>query len=282
MDIVLKDIPLEQLLNEELNDKLIKIKNALEQVQNSLYILADNEDNNTLLKSITVITFALIKKGVEGKNINQLDRNDFKDIVKTLDYYLTIEDDQYTKFVFNMYENFIISSCQAIVNIAPEEKISAIYNIADEINKNTELFDNNIINEVQYIEECLWLSLEAMIKLISASIYRFINKDNADLINALNVLAFEYGRYVLYKKENEILNEYIQSQYKLDKELEIRYKVFLENLEKQSNEFFTMIDNAFVPDFKERFLSSVLLARKIGIDENEIIKDINDIDLFFM
>ena len=132
-----------------------------------------------------------------------------------------------------------------------------------------------------YIEECLWISLEAMIKLLAATAYPFMNKDYAELGQAMAAYAFEYGRFVLYRREQELVNEFIQAQHNMDKELEEKYTKFISALEEQSKQFYVLIDNAFVPNFRETFLYSIKLAQAVGVKDAEVLRTVEDIDSFF-
>ena len=61
-----------------------------------------------------------------------------------------------------------------------KDKLS-IRNLADEIQTKTGLLESEQIAEAVYIEDRLWISLEAMIKLLAATAYRFMDKDYAEL-----------------------------------------------------------------------------------------------------
>ena len=68
----------------------------------------------------------------------------------------------------------------------------------------------------------------------------------------------------------------------LDAELEQKYAAYLEDLQKESQQFYTLIDNAFAPNFRDAFLHSILLAKTVGVKEEEILASTEDIDSFFL
>ena len=74
----------------------------------------------------------------------------------------------------------------------------------------------------------------------------------------------------------------MEAQQRLDEELEAKYDSFIKELEKQTEQFYTMIENAFASDFREAFINSIKLARKAGVAESEILTTSDDIDSFFM
>lgn len=138
------------------------------------------------------------------------------------------------------------------------------------------------ISEVAYIEDCLWISLEAMIKLLACTATLCGDQRISDFTQALTSYAFEYGRLMLYSRELEIVNQFIDSQYQLDAELEQKYAAYLEDLQKESQQFYTLIDNAFATNFRDAFLHSILLAKATGVKEEDVLLSTEDIDSFFL
>lgn len=104
----------------------------------------------------------------------------------------------------------------------------------------------------------------------------------SEFAQALASCAFEYGRLMLYRKEQTLINQFVESQYRLDEELEAKYAEYLSELEAQSEQFYTLIDHAFAPDFRTAFLHSILLANAAGVKESEILSSAEDIDSFFL
>jgi len=162
------------------------------------------------------------------------------------------------------------------------KSLNAIINLADELNEKGQLLQAAEMDEVKYIEACLWICLEAMIKLIGAMSTTVLEKDYAEFVQAVASYAFEYGRFKLYEREVELVNEFMQLQCEADEKLEQKYQAFLEELEEQSQQFYLLIDNAFSEGFRENFLYSIALAQVAGVKESEILTDLDDIDSFFM
>lgn len=125
-----------------------------------------------------------------------------------------------------------------------------------------------------------------MIKLLSfwltSKLAAIATVEYAQLAQASVDLAFEYGRYVLYAKEQSILEGYIQNQYVLDDELRTRYEAFLAELEENAARFHNLIDDAFSPDIHNALMQSAALARAAGVKEEEILRSTEDIDSFFL
>ena len=148
-------------------------------------------------------------------------------------------------------------------------------------NKKQQLLDGKI-TEVAYTEDCLWISLEAMMKSMATYVGCFTGEQYSELIYAVSSLAFEYGRLVLYRKEQALLEEYIRNQYLLDDQMQVKFDAFKRELQEESNRFNTLVADAFDPDYRKSLIGSVELARAAGVKEDEILKTVDDIDDFFL
>lgn len=285
LEIYIKNLAIEKLMESNIGDKLQQAMNAFEKVQKYMSALSEKEgeEGATTVKAATVITLSILKKFVGGKMPADLNADDWKEIIKDVSENVVLKDDRaYTKFVFSMYEKYIRFSANQIQGVASEKTINTIIELADELACKSEQFENEELKEVDYIEECLWICLDAMMKLIAATAERFVDKDYAEFAQALATYAFEYGRFVLYRREQEIINELIQRQYELDEALERKYEAFLKDMEQQAEYFYVLIENAFVPNFRDAFLHSIILAQTAGVKESEVLKDMDDIDTFFL
>ena len=285
LKVYLQDLALEQLMKSPVGEKMQYAMDTFEEVQKHLYALSEKqgEETATTVKVGTIMAFAIMRKIYDGTMPADLTQEDWKDIAHAVSEYAILSDDQqYVKFVFGMYERYIRFSVAWVESFSSEETVNAIVGLADELAYKTEQLNDEQIEEVKYIEDCLWISLEAMIKLLSAMAVRVMGEDYGAFAQALATYAFEYGRLMLYKREQEIVDEFLQSQYEMDEELERKYSLFIEELEKQASQFYVLIDNAFVPDFRDAFLKSILLAKAAGVEEDEILKSVEEIDEFFM
>lgn len=230
-----------------------------------------------------LLTFAILKKISNGKQPADLDSRDWKEIAAAVSEYAILqEDQQYSVFIFALYERYIRYSVAQLKEHISDKTVETINSLADELQEKAVFLSTGHITEVVYIEDCLWICLESMIKLLACTMTLAVDERVADFTQALASYAFEYGRMMLYSRELEIINQFIESQYRLDAELEQKYAVYLEDLQKESEQFYALIDNAFVPDFRDAFLASVLLAKATGVQEEEILYSTEDIDSFFL
>lgn len=188
----------------------------------------------------------------------------------------------YSAYVFMFYAWFIETSVPLYSTYLAESKQAGILALADEIKAKTDQLGKGEINEVNYVESCLWLCLEAMIKLVSGTIDTALQFDKAQVVEAAMTLGMEYARFVLYKREHELLTEYLKNQKILDVELAMQYDRFVEDLNKQVAEFEVLIDKAFESNFGEMLMNSVALARAAGVDDSELLKTTEEVDDYFL
>lgn len=280
----LVNLGIEKLMESELGAKLDQALSIFKLVEKHVNALSEKQEEEfyTGMKVATIMTFSILKKLKDGCQISGFANDDWKDILKTVSEQAVLMDEQeYVKHTFGMYEKYIRSWTPYVATFAPENSVAAIDALADELAEKREVLDSEQIGEVQFIEDCLWISLEAMVKLLASMAYRVAPEEYAGYAQAVAAYAFEYGRFMLYQREQELVNEFIQSQYKLDAELELKYESFIKDLEQQSEQFCVLIDNAFAPDFREAFLHSILLAKSAGVVESEVLTTMEDIDSFF-
>lgn len=256
-----------------------KAQEVLQQVAES-----DDSESVTKIKIGTTLTFAVLKK-MANENVYPKDftKEDWAEISATVkDVVVFMDGQNYSMFVFDLYADFIRASAIRLQNVAPEEKREDIFALADDLAIKRQQLQDGLIEEVSYTEECLWICFEAMIKSLSCMMYYTGDYDVAEFVQASTIFAFEYGRFVLYRKENALVTEYLENQRQLDAELLAKFETYKIELEAASNQFMTLIDNAFDPQFKASLHASVELARAAGVKEEDILKSVEDVDSFFM
>ena len=259
---------------------------AVSTAQRSLYALAESDDSEklNLLKIGTVFQIFLINTLASGKKAEDLTKEDWADIAGKVTKYAVLEDGQsYSEFVFGLYADYIDLSEKALLARGVDgENAAAVKALADEIRRDGDLLHQGEITEVQYIEENLWLALEAMIKSLSLSLTPKIGPEFTTLVQSITQLGFEYGRYRMYAREQAILQEYLDRQGVLDEELKAEYEAYLADINRNAERFQGLIRSAFDPGLRESLKESVELARAYGVKDEEILKSEDEIDDFFL
>lgn len=281
----LQNIAMEQLSSSKIGMQLESVAHSLEKAYQHLCALHEKQDEleMTGVKAATMITFAILKKIAEGKLPAALDSDDWKDIAEVVSEYVILGDDQsYSVMIFGLYERYIRFSVGMISDVVPQSVSNSVISLADELRQKSTALKSGCISEPAYTEDCLWISLEAMIKLFASTAALAKDERVTEFTQAIAAFAFEYGRLMLYRREQEIVNLFLESQSQLDAELETKYAAYIDDLAKESEQFYLLIDNAFAPDFKEAFLHSFLLAKAAGVQETDILSSSEDIDAFFL
>ena len=276
---------IEVLLASDAGHSIQQIIETISAVQKGLYTFVTSEDSEKLklLKIGSVFQIFFIETLASGKKPGDLTKEDWKNIAGKVYKYAVLEDEEpYSEFVFNLYADYIDLSLELIRGIAPEKTLQAIREIADTIRHNSAMLEKGELGEAAYIEACLWLSLEGMMKLISVYCTRNIAPEYAQFVQSLSQLAFEYGRYVLYSKEQAILEKYLQNQRVLDEQLQREYELYMDEVRTQARVFQNLIENAFSSNIREALNHSAELARAAGVKEDEILTSVEDIDAYFL
>lgn len=276
---------IDDLLNSSALQKLAGVMDAITFVQNNINTAAESDDDikRKLIKAATVFQIFLVQTLAEGKKPKDLTSEDWKIIAEKVSQYAIMSDgQQYSVFVFTQYAEYIDASAEWLIGKATDEAVASIKELSASIQYNTEQLLCGELSEVNYIEGCMWISLEAMIKLFACSLTPLIGKEFAYLSQAVAQLAFEYGRLVLLTREQKLLESYIENQHVLDEKLQVEYEEYLAELNEYSERFKSLIDAAFTPGIKDSLMQSVDLARASGVREEELLTSIEDVDDFFL
>lgn len=289
---MLQNMAIDAFLSSPVGEKLAQTMKAIEKVQKNLFALQNSDDSAqlNLLKIGTVFQIFLIDTLAAGKRPESLSKEDWARIAERVSYYAVLEDGQsYSEFVFTLYADYIELSVEVLKNAQkelPADRLGQMEVLSKEIRKRGERLHQGEIDEVTYVDDCLWIALEAMVKLLSiwltSRLMPLIGADYAQLATAVTDLAFEYGRYVLFAKEQALLEAYIDHQYLLDEKLQLQYEAYLSELWENAERFQGLLDHAFSADIRESLMHSAVLARASGVAENEILVSVDDVDAFFM
>lgn len=285
LDESIKGISVELLMKTPIGSQIEKAMHTLEDVQTNLYALLDKSGEEPLvtIKCGTIFTLAVLKKAVNGKQIKNFDNTDWAEIAGAVsDFAVCYDNQKYSEFVFLMYARYIDFSASLVEMRASGETVAALRKLAAALREETEILHKGDISEAKYIDRCLWISLEAMIKLLASLMGIVAGEAAEQLAQAAASLAFEYGRYLLFRNEQKLLAEYLEQQRVLDRELQEKYDAFMKDLLAEAESFMNLINNAFAPDFGCLLMNSAKLAKAAGTCEQEILDSIKKVDDFFL
>ena len=284
-ELDIKQLTLSFLKETPVGENLERIVPILERVQTAVYALDNNSDSEDLrkLKIGTVLLLSVMKKAKAGKAPQKFTKDDWADIANDVSAFaIELDSRDYTAGVFRLYSAWIGQTSKQLIGRVPLRRTNAIQGLAEELNHKIEQLASEEITEVAFVDDCLWISLDAAVKILSAYMSVPMVPEVGELIQSAANAAFEYGRLMLLKKEQRLLTEFIENQYALDAELEEKFEVFKAELQADADQFNHLIENAFSPDFRDELISSVELARAAGVDEEEILDTQEKIDSFFL
>ncbi len=286
IESIVKDITIEYLQDTEIGENLKKAMSVMQNAQETAYAYV-SDDNPEQLKQIrigTLLVLSVLNKVFSGKPVQEFDNDDWKEIATAVsDNAIRIDPSEYSVRVFTTYANYVDISVKVLKAMEiPDKKCDAISAIAQNVRDLSTEFKNGKISEVDYTEKSLWLMLEAMIKLLATYSSRFIGNDASEFAQSVAMYAFEYGRYTLYRQEQEILTLYIERQQEIDDELEKKLSEYQKEMQKRQEEFHSFIDGAFDKDIASRLKSTVQIAKSSGVNESEILDSVQKVDDFFM
>ena len=281
----LPEAALEALLASPLGQKLERAMEVFGSVLRHLYALAGSEDGPGLnaLRIGTVFQIFLVDVLASGKRAGELTAEDWKQIGEKVSKFAILQEGQtYSEFVFTRYGDFIRLSALKLGGLISPEQAEELSGIAASVDWDTQELRAGRLTESAYAEACLWLSLEGMMKLLAASLTAAAGPELKSLTEAVFQLAFEYGRYVLFRKEQAILTEYLRRQRELDEELKQRLADYLAELQVQAGRFEGLVSRAFSGELHESLLASAALARAAGAKPEELLTTVEEVDAFFL
>ena len=282
-------LTLEFLENTPAGSMLQSAISTYSKVQTLLLRLSSAEDEGSLttLKIGTVLTEAFLEKFLQGKAPQDLTRADLAEIAERVtDFAVLMDGRDYSVFVFEQYARYIEFSAKLLAarsDARSTDQIGSILAVSQEIRNNSRKLHDGEISEPEYIEACLWLSLEAILKCFSAYLSCTTGMPEFGMLaQSISMLAFEYGRLMACKKEQAVLDASLKSQQQLDENLSEEFEAFKNRLEAEEAQFNELIANAFAPDFRDLLRSSAALASAAGVKEEDVLRTASDIDRFFM
>lgn len=281
----ISNLAIDYLMESPVGEELEKVFGRIEKAQEIIYALNNSEDDSQLklLRIGTILSLAICGKMFSGKGVKDFSEEDWKDIAsKVAEYGILPDGRTYTAFVFKMYAEYIDLSVKIRGAEIKEDHLNEIVALSDELKEKTKLFQEGNISEPDYVDDCLWISFDAMIKLLSAYKTSKLPKEYGDLIVAVCDLSVQFGRYKLYEKENALLDEYIKNQHVLSDELKAKYDEYIKELEEQTAYMDEIITKAFNTDFRKTLKYTVVLAEATGVDRDKILDSVGKVDDFFM
>lgn len=265
--------------NEHFEKALELIERILPRAERML-----NQDNDDIgIRAATMFIIGLWSRIRQGGSVADLNRADWYDLFgivyeKTAD----IDPKDYSLLVFDLYKRSIAYSIEPMRYSASQSTIKRLEEIVSLMEEYAENLDSGDMPEVDFIEENLWLSLEAIFLVITDRMnYLLLPGERRELAEAVKTLLFQKFRYSLYEKEQAAIDACLEHQKNLDQKLTKQVNAYVDALRDELDEFDMMVERAFsTTDFREAFRGSIALGKHLGAEE--LLLNKHDVDEYFM
>ena len=267
--------------NSNFNDALNLIERYLPAAENAL-----NQDKAELgIKTATIFLINLWSKLKQGGSIAELTKDDWNNaIANAADQPITIDPRDYSLMVFDLYRRSIALAIDPMRENASASVINRLEEIVSLMDSYVEELETGNEPEIKFIEENLWLSLEAVFLVLTDRMsHALLPEKRHELAEAVSALVFQKFRYSHYEEELAVIDECLEYQAKIDQRLDERINAYIDALKDELDEFDSLVERAFnTTDFQTAFRGSVELALSTGVDEDKILKSIEEVNDYFM
>lgn len=265
--------------NENYNKALDIIEKILPAAENVL----DQGVDGIGIRAATMFLIGLWSKLRQGGSVDGLTKDDWNNVLANVyEQAATIDPKEYSLKVFDLYRRSIEFAIDPMRNNASPSTIERLEEIVSLMRGYADDLESEAMPEVKYIEENLWLSLEAVFLVMTDRMYHLlIPEERRELAEAIGALTFQKFRYSLYEKELDAVNECLEYQSKLDQRLTEQINAYIDALRAELDEFDALVEKAFdTTDFQAAFRGSIDLAKTLGAED--ILQTQQDVDDFFL
>jgi len=100
--------------------------------------------------------------------------------------------------------------------------------------------------------------------------------------NTVGTLLYQVAKDNLSKKEQGIIEGYLKYLAELEIELDKKYRRYIDELNAGIRVYYGMLERAFSPNYDEALQGSVSLAVSLGVPSEELLKNISEVDDYFL
>ena len=256
--------------------------NTVEKVLFAAEIVMDQDADGVGVRAATMFLLALWSRLKQGESAGDFTQEDWNEILRMVyDKAVTIDPIDYTLLVFDTYRCSIAFAILQMRSNASPGVLSRLEEIVSLMDAYAEDLRTEEMSEAAFIEENLWLSLEAIFLVMTDRMNLMLPEDRRELAEAIGALAFQKFRYSHYEKELAAIDACLGYQDELDKRLTEEVNEYIAALKNELDEFDSLVEQAFnTSDFRLAFKGSVDLAESLGAEG--ILKTQQEIDDYFM
>ena len=260
-----------------------KALNLIEKYMPAVENALDQDKADLGIKTATIFAIRLWSKLNQGASVSELTKDDWNSVLgAAAEKAVTINPQDYSRMVFDLYRKSISYAIEPMRASASESVLNRLEEIVSLMDRYSEDFESGAMPEVKFIEENLWLSLEAVFLVMTDRMsHSLLPEERRELAEAVSALVFQRIRFSHYDKELAAIDECLEYQKMLDQKLTERVNAYIDALRDELDEFDALVERAFnTNDFREAFRGSVDLAKNLGTEE--ILQTKQDVDDYFM
>lgn len=141
------------------------------------------------------------------------------------------------------------------------------------------------ITQEQFITNSEILCLDVSVSALSSCIGQAVIPVpvlGAVIGNTVGTLLYQIAKDNLSHREQRTIEDYLRYLAELDAELDKKYRRYIDELNAGIRKYYGMLERAFSPNYDEALDGSVALALSLGVPVGELLKDVPEIDDYFM
>jgi hypothetical protein len=100
--------------------------------------------------------------------------------------------------------------------------------------------------------------------------------------NSVGTLLYQLLKDQLTLHEKKQIKDYLKQLEILDRQLDKEYQTYIKQINNSLINYYNLLESSFSPDYRVAFDSSIALAKSIGISDDQILKNKQDIDDYFL
>lgn len=269
-----------------MREQNVNFGNALNLIEKYLPIaenMLDQDKADLGIKTATIFLISLWSRIKQGGSISELTKEDWNNVIgNAAEKAVAIDPREYSSMVFGLYRRSISYAIDPMRENASESVINRLEEIVSLMEEYADELETGDIPEVKFIEENLWLSLEAVFLVMTDRMsHTLLPEKRRELAEAVSALIFQKLRYSHYEEELAVIDECIAHQAELDQRLTEQVNAYIDKLKEELDVFDALVERAFnTTDFQAAFRGSIDLGESLGAEG--ILLTENDVDDYFM
>ncbi|WP_067818012.1 hypothetical protein [Nocardia inohanensis] len=222
----------------------------------------------------TTFVLAVVAKRREGKRLNEFSGRDWIDIAGETG-------SGFGKGGVRGLSIYALTNLTATSAAVANSIVTTAFSIAEQANK----LRRNEIDELEFIETCELITLEAAVRALSSFVGQAtipIPILGAVIGTTVGTVMYRAVASSLTEREAALIKRYLDEQRTLDEQLATEYQAILDQLDQSMSDYLGLLERAFSPDVQLALLGSVELAVELGVAPNEILDSDEKIDAYFL